>query len=805
MRSLALPVLGWALLIGGLTEALVNQEATVPGSIGDRTLYYSLTTDQSVGLRLGPEDQSLTLQALLEVPQPSSTEESQTWLYGVQVSIIPPDSDPTVQTFWLRSRRSLLANGGDRIRGAARGRVVTDSRRVELELAGLASRGGLLRVTPILEDPEQTLLLRVERNSRAPALDVATYLADTHLMEERTERRTSVLWAALEAEERVRVAGSKTEPLGAEHLSGGTRALHRLGPAHAVPTSNPLGDNLQPGESTQLTLQGPCRLHVRTQDEAGTDLYIEPLRTIILGNHPPEEDSDTATPKSAQGGPLEIPPGALWNLQWTAPPDGDGVQIRFRSEPGQACVWGETSGQEGQTHITPETRRFTAWRLQPNDVPLSVPVATGKEFGHLVVEARALPPGNWTPLAGNPPPEDAPRVSYEIVGDHDVVLAEGAFDAPFRQDSLLHRIEPAREAMSEATRVQVLHPYRATTIRFRSDAPVDLRFLVPMDVERVRSSAYELPKGWEPNHAPWELAPYVSIPPANAEALVESHQLVRFDATVGPRPVQPSSAPGAWKTSAIAPQVAGESHLISEPVKRVRRIWRDWERTRLEPENTLLVPPHGRISIDYRVNPLFAGRPISLTCGETTVVSHLPAAAATVRFDGLPSGEQNCQLSAPLGRYLADVPGDGRRWARRRVYRADGRTLRVRVPVPQGGTSLFVRTYTLQNAEHPSLEVRVDDGRPNRIWGLVERVTPAIIRYQPPPRGSKAWLEDRSSGSLVPRRALYIPLGDDLEPGTHEVTLTLPASKKPVFVRFDSGSTPEPQDTQDAHWEMDGR
>ena len=97
MRALALPLLGWALLIGGLTEALVHQEAPVPGASGDRTLYYSLATDQAVGLRLGPDDQSLTLQALLEVPLPSSTEESQTWLYGVQVAVVPPDSTPTTQ------------------------------------------------------------------------------------------------------------------------------------------------------------------------------------------------------------------------------------------------------------------------------------------------------------------------------------------------------------------------------------------------------------------------------------------------------------------------------------------------------------------------------------------------------------------------------------------------------------------------------------------------------------------------------------------------------------------------------------
>ena len=341
-------------------------------------------------------------------------------------------------------------------------------------------------------------------------------------------------------------------------------------------------------------------------------------------------------------------------------------------------------------------------------------------------------------------------------------------------------------------------------LRVTSDSPVDLRFLVPLDPGH-RSDAYALPDKWRAHNAPWIQAPYVSVAPSQADALVEAHRLVRFDATVRPVPQKNDPTPGAWRTRSLVPEGRNESHLISEPVRRSRRLWQAWDRTRLAPSNQLVVPENGRVRVDYRVAPLASGRPITLRCGETSVTSRLPAAASTVHFDGLPTGKQDCRLTAPIGRYLANVPGNGRKWARRRVVRGDLHDLEVIVQVPSGGTTLYVRSYTPKGAEAPTLEASVDRGNPRRRYGLVERITPAIVRGRPAPRGGDAWMEDRANGELVPRRALYIPLGDDLLSGAHRVRIRVTRSDGPVYLRFDAGSAPEPEADTRPRWEMDGR
>jgi hypothetical protein len=421
----------------------------------------------------------------------------------------------------------------------------------------------------------------------------------------------------------------------------------------------------------------------------------------------------------------------------------------------------------------------------------------------LKVKARPLPPAGWSPEADIEDPL-LTRIQYQLVGSAGQVLVEGAFDAPFLPTPLDHRIEPDRSPMSEATSIQILHPPEATTLRLTSDSPVDLRFLVPLDPGH-RADAYALPGKWRAHNAPWLLAPYVSVAPHNADSLVAEQRLVRFDATVRPVPQKKDPTPGAWRTRALVPEGHYESHLISEPVRRSRRLWQAWDRTRLAPMNQLVVPENGRVRVDYRVGPLASGRPITLRCGTTSVTSRLPAAASTVHFDGLPTGKQECRLTAPRGRYLANVPGNGRKWARRRVVRGDLQDLEVIVHVPAGGTTLYVRSYTPAGKGAPTLEARVDNGNPRRRYGHAERITPAIVSGRPAGRGGDAWMEDRASGKLVPRKALYIPLGDDLLPGAHRVRVRVTRNDGPVYLRFDAGSAPEPEDDTRPRWEMDGR
>jgi hypothetical protein len=127
------------------------------------------------------------------------------------------------------------------------------------------------------------------------------------------------------------------------------------------------------------------------------------------------------------------------------------------------------------------------------------------------------------------------------------------------------------------------------------------------------------------------------------------------------------------------------------------------------------------------------------------------------------------------------------------------------VQVPAGGTTLYVRSYTPEGKAAPTLEARVDNGNPRRRYGHVERITPAIVSGRPAARGGDAWMEDRAKGELVPRAALYIPLGDDLLSGAHRIRIRVTRNDGPVYLRFDAGSAPEPEADTRPRWEMDGR
>jgi hypothetical protein len=798
MTRIALPILGWALLAAGITEALMIRVDEPSSTSGNRSLFYALDEDTSVTVRLAQGESDLALSMALEVLEPPARDEAQTWTWGVQLRLQPHQGEEVTHDLWLRSRRSLLENGAERIHGARAGQILTDIRRVDLPLADLAPEGGLLTLSPLLGESAQRLHLRVESRQRPDAATLAQHLRSGSLMGSRASRMSPFPWTSLDDVERIRLASADARPVGAEHLSGTTRALHRLGPIHPAPTTNPRGLRLEPGQATQITLIGPCRIEVEARNLVDQGTVELDLDRFVVHEEIPSTDTGME-----HADDLIAAPGDLVSLRWNVPLESDPVSLSLTAHPSPECLWGVPPGSGSEQSIAPETRRLTAWHLAPESDPLEIPLATGGSHGRLKVKARPLPPAGWSPETDVQDPL-LTRLRYQLVGNAGQVLVEGAFDAPFLPTPLEHRIEPAASLMSEATSIQILHPPEATHLRLTTDSPVDLRFLVPLDPGH-RDEAYALPSKWKAHNAPWVQAPYVSVAPSDAESLAEDHRLVRFDATVRPVPEKKVPTPGAWRTRTVVPEGRNESHLISEPVRRNRRLWQAWDRTRLAPSNQLVVPESGRVRVDYRVDPLASGRPITLRCGETAVTSRLPAAASTIHFDGLPTGAQDCQLTAPIGRYLANVPGDGRKWARRRVVRGDLHDLEVIVQVPAGGTTLYVRSYTPEGRAAPTLEAEVDHGNPRRRYGQVERITPAVVSGRPAARGGDAWMEDRASGALIPRRALYIPLGDDLLSGAHRVRIRVTRNDGPVYLRFDAGSAPEPLADTSPRWEMDGR
>jgi len=346
--------------------------------------------------------------------------------------------------------------------------------------------------------------------------------------------------------------------------------------------------------------------------------------------------------------------------------------------------------------------------------------------------------------------------------------------------------------MSDEMRVHVLHTWQAFTMAFTADAPVDLRFLVPLSTDPIQTPEYELPEGWRARYAPWELAPYVSISPVNLPDLLKAGRLVRYDATVRiDRQTEGASAGLTARTTAVEPQGSPPRYPLMERFTAPYAEWKTWHRTELDHTTSLEIPGGRTLEVEYRVPSEQVGQTVWMRCGETEAEALLIATGGTLQFRNFRPGTSNCVLNAPPGDYFAKVPGSGERWIRRNVYRADGGGLRASVPVERGRlTTVIVRVYTPAWAPTPTMRIKVDDGTPRRHGGPSVTTTKGDRKTRPDGVNQGAWLADMERGSMASHDGIKVVLGDDLSPGTHTVSAApvFADGEKtyPVWVRFEA-------------------
>ena len=784
--------LGWAVCLAGFSGFLGTcQPKPDLAESENADLTYALDGDGFVRLQIDDPTEPLFLRAHLELPETLDLQARETVVYGVNVQTTGADGTAIRQDIWLRSRISLDEDGEPTLLGPLPLRSVTDGRHLELDLSEQAVRGGQVELRPLLNLPDSRLLLRVERRPhnvqmRLPWLGGA-------VLASRTARFTTLPWTSLTRTEIQKIWSDNRLPLSAVGLKGETVELLRRSPPSVTPLATTAPVRLLPGQSTTLTLQGPCSIEV---DAAWVDTETAPppewLPAIerLQGRSPSSMDRISSTH-------VDVPQDALWSVVWTAPEASTELELNFTSSQGKACVWGQGTGSAWETTLSPETRRFTAWSLGL-DEELLVPVASGSGRGVLVVEARPQLEPDQGP---NPEAPSPAALSYQFENETGTVLQRGRTLVEQVGDAFDRRVEPSSGWMGQVTRVSLQHPPGATQVRFSTEAPADLRFLVPLPVEEERSAVYALPGGWTAQNAPWELAPYVSLTPLNSAELLAQQRLVRFDATVRPRRVLQSRPEGNTATRALEPKGQRLRYPILETVRRPGE-WNTWHRTELGRNTRLRVPETGAISVDYRTTAVSPGD-FELSCGEHDFLQPLNAGAGSFRLSGLPTNWTACRLSAPNGTYFANVPGSGKRWARRGIYRLKDR-LEVDVDVPAGGTTVFVRVYTEAGQVAAPLTLKVDGGRPQIRSGVVAYPTTPTQRRTPLRTSRQARLIDDSQGTLVVHRGLGVVLGDDLRPGKHTVEVTLPEGADPVYVRFDSSAGGLSESSSRRHWYVDG-
>ena len=353
--------------------------------------------------------------------------------------------------------------------------------------------------------------------------------------------------------------------------------------------------------------------------------------------------------------------------------------------------------------------------------------------------------------------------------------------------------------MSEATSFDLYHSGRVAVVAFSADAAVDLRFMTPTGAAPQRAEAYALPAGWQARHAPWQMAPYVTLAPEDIEDLAAQGRVVSFLATVRIEAAQESDDPHQG-THELRP--SGE-HARFPLVERQEQAgaWRTWHRTRLGETTEILVPSDGELVADFRVAPEDVGGFASLSCGDVTSAQALSSSAGTLSFAGLPSGLQTCELSA-RGEFLARAAGSGERWSRHGAYRGDEGERLLPVQLLDGqSTKLYVRAYTPRGSPAPQVSLRVDGGSPARRGALVGQLTRASRDVTPLPTRRRARLEDQREGWLQVWQGVALELKDDLHPGWHQVAVTARSAQtgEPVYLRFEATRTPGTERAP-SHW-----
>ena len=799
-----LPLLGWLVvgtLVALLAMAQLEKEREPPGM---RELYYALAPGQDVDIRLLADEPRLRILAHLETPDPGSDDETMTWLYGLELTIDPSDGEPLTREHWTRSRRTILPDGARALQSPYADRVVTDSRILEIEPGHLLPEGGMLKVRPLLEQQDQRLLLRIYRERETQPLEQTRLFGSPEKQEVRTQAVYPFEWDNLEPAERSNVMGWIRERLHAESQTAESVPLHRLAPPSAAPTVTTEGFLLPTGHATAVNLVGPCTLNVATEladPEPGQHAKGVPLDTSLV--------DASLRPKALDDQDLsafrwDVPAGALWSIRWTNPWEQQDVLMRFTVSPPASHSWGEPPGAGAEQPQAPELRRLAHFRSDHGLVPIVVPVATGADWGSLRVDARPLPPDAWVARAGpgHDPAKDpddldgaeAPlemppvTVSYTAYDEEGHNLGEGSFEARFEHAPFETYVENPWPWVSEETQVHLFHPFQATTLEFSSDGPVDLRFLVPIENEPERAEPYDLPDGWTGRFAPWELAPYISLAPLNSEQLIEEQRLMRIDATVRIEPSSRSAGYQALSTELLLPTGEPPSYPLMERFRN-GAAWQPWHRTQIAGDTDLTIPPTGELTVDFRVPSGSAGQAATLSCDDRSVQLRLDASAGILHFAGLAPGEHTCSIEGPMGAYLARAPGDGDRWTRRQVFRADATTLELPVQAHGSGRAVvYVRPYTPTWAEPPTIVTELDGGRPRRHGGPSTVLTRANRTIEPARTGRIARLEDSDFGDLVAWEGVRLVLGDDLVPGQHILTVHIAETDRPtpVYLRFEA-------------------
>lgn len=463
----------------------------------------------------------------------------------------------------------------------------------------------------------------------------------------------------------------------------------------------------------------------------------------------------------------------------------------------------------GLLQVEPDVRTLLAWRVAPEEAPLTVRLRHPTGDVVSVVARVRLPP------AFAPVDEQAqvPRLTLELLRPDGAVASRLLCEVL----ALPSRFEFYREVWQGTYRVgerQVCHvPYTAevASLSIRASMPVDVQLYerVPWITQEAWDFPYLLPEQaalrWR--YAPLRVRRWEPIQPEDVEALWQAGRATRIAAQV--RLSAPGSGPGSpgqarpARGMSIKPLSDPRQQELLEPVAAAQLESIKAQTADITNVDGLLVAlPHGR-----EVLVRMAGGPLRLlhrlpteSVGETAWLEvdamRRPAQGVLARSGSLPMGSaragvRRLLLHAPPGQWLlegeslsAELPV----FKRKRVWALTREEpLKVQIPIKQDSRTVRAEVFVSAQASRPVLlESRLDGGKLRQTTTTWQGASTRVVQQHviPLTTGAPRGLLDRLDARLRPGVKLAHRLGTDLAPGTHTLELRLRSGPQEVWVRF---------------------
>jgi hypothetical protein len=563
-----------------------------------------------------------------------------------------------------------------------------------------------------------------------------------------------------------------------------TRGFYIVGGPPPPAPPRPAGESIGDGHVAAFTVAGPGTVHLEAPEGLSGQATLLDRRGITR----------LERLALAPGARISLAIGAgLTTLRVTSVRPARVLLIgeaRLRPEPGTTVA----RGDEG------ELAPIWSWQslaLAGPDGPAVELAVGGRGEAGLRLSARV-------PLGATPGPAPEGELRWRFVDARGALLDQGRLTVAARP-APEDRLDGASSFVSAATVAFLWPPRGADRLLLTAARPVAVSLSSP-GMESPQAPAQELdidPTLVLRNRASLAFAP---VRPLNQAALRRLGRILRF---AGAQRLEPRSAPppAAPEASSLAPERTGAQFVLLSPLAGpAPATHRDGLSFAVRPgrdEGLLVARPRGAsararvvATVYYEVERARGRGSLTVSLdGQVVRRASLQGKRGQLVLPPIPVGRHRLRVDMPAeGRVFVDQPVSGAGAFRRsRVFTLRGARGSVRLPKGRAARSLGVVFYLDgPPAAGASLEATVDGGaRLRRRTGMslsytrLQRRTP--LSFQ---KLEGARYLNRARSGIWASQALFVPLGDDLGPGSHRIALRAQGLGPAPLARFFSYGGP---------------